>query len=105
MDDLVTINLEVLGMKHAVMHAFAVHQSELQEVIASKLEKALSNWEIDLEVDRAIERHLKEEVGSIIAQQVARCLHEPEIRSALEAGVHASFTDALVARGLLKESE
>lgn len=101
----VQIRLTVEGMRHQVVHAFARHQSEMQEIVEERLAFALDNWRIDDQIDAEIRSVLNETVSRIIEQEVRRVLVHGDVRNALEIAVEDSFRTALAARGLLPQLE
>lgn len=101
----VRIHLEVEGMRHQVVHAFASHQGVIREVVEERLKCVLDDWRIDNDVDDAIRIELGSIVQEIIREEVAALLGSSEVRGALQIAVAQSLTGALRARGLLPERE
>lgn len=102
----VRIRLEVEGMRHQVVHAFAGHQGVIREIVEDRLSRVLDDWRIDNEVDDAIRVELGNVVQTIISSEVKALLDSSEVRGALQVAIAESLTGALRARGLLpKEGE
>ena len=97
------IRLEVEGMRHQVIHAFAAHQGEIREIVDERLSAVLDAWRIDADIDRAIQVELDRVVGKIIQEEVAAVLGGKAVRDALQIGVGLALTSALTTRGLLPD--
>jgi L-lactate utilization protein LutC len=90
MDQFPMIRLEVEGMKHSVVHAFANHNREIEEYVDKAVADAIKNFNLDAYVSSETHKAIEAVVDSTL-----RSYLDWKLRDAIQEAARAEIVKRL----------
>ena len=89
---MVRLQLDVESMRQSVLHALAVRQSDIQEVVENEVQRLLTSGHLESTIATAVRKHLTRAIDEAVKQAMGTWARDlPTVQQAIQREVVRSL--------------